>query len=79
MSLTKFALLFDEFRNFKGERVITEGHGRYLKTDFKFPGGKSLNCNLASGVRDSFVNYLESCYKDAAKWKSDIDDYVKAH
>ena len=47
------------------------------------PVVNSLNCKYsASGVRDSFVSfvdYLDVCYKHAAKHKSDVDDYVKVH
>ena len=63
----------------------TEGHERYFKTDFKFSGGQQsefVNCNSARGVKDSFVtfvDYLDVCYKHAATYKSDIDDYVKVH
>ena len=60
--------------------MITKGHGCYFKTDFKFPGGHCMNCNSASGVRDSFVtfvDYLDICYKHTAKYKTDIDDFLK--
>ena len=60
--------------------MITEGHGRYFKTDFNFSGGQQSELNPTSRVRDSFVtfvDYLDFCYKHAAKYKSDIADYVK--
>ena len=42
--------------------MITEGHGRYCKPDFKFSGGQQSELgfrSIDSGVRDPFVDYLE--------------------
>ena len=47
------------------------------RATLSYPVVNSLNWNSASGVRDSFVCYLEVCYKPAAKFKSVIDDYAK--
>ena len=60
--------------------MITEGHGRYFKPDFKFSGGQQSELRFRSieiGVRDPFVDYLEVCYRHAAKCKSGIHNYVK--
>ena len=61
--------------------MITEGHGRYFKTDFNSPVVNSLKCNPASGILKGLIcdifDYMDVCYKHASKYKCDIDDFVK--